>query len=82
MVKGPHVVKKEAYRKVKRMDRDEFDAFCTRLYENGYMDGRESVKGIDVTALKDAIKDTPGIGEKRLQDIMKSIEEKFGEKNG
>lgn len=65
-------------RRVKKMDRSQFENFCKSLYMQGYQDGRESVPGIDISQVKDAIAETKGIGASRLDAIMKSIESRFG----
>jgi len=44
----------------------------------GYKDGRDSVPGIDIKQVEQAISETKGIGESRLRSIMNSIEKKFG----
>lgn len=48
------------------------------LYMEGYKDGRDSVPGIDIKQVEQAISETKGIGESRLRSIMNSIEKKFG----
>lgn len=73
-----HVLRREDYKKVKKMDRSQFEGFCKSLYMEGYRDGRNSVPGIDISQVKEAIAETKGIGESRLQAIMQSIEQKFG----
>lgn len=73
-----HVLRREDYKRVKKMDRTQFEGFCKTLYLEGYQDGRNSVPGIDITQVKEAIAGTKGIGETRLQAIMNSIEEQFG----
>ena len=73
-----HALRREDYRKVKKMDRTQFEGFCKTLYMEGYWDGRNSVPGIDISQVKEAIAGTKGIGSSRLQAIMNSIEEKFG----
>lgn len=72
------ILRREDYRRVKKMDRQQFEQFCKNLYMNGYEDGRKSVPGIDISQVKEAIAGTKGIGESRLQAIMNSIESKFG----
>ena len=79
-------VTREVYKAVKKYDRVQFDAFCTNLYNYGYEDGAaagvESVAGVDVEKVLDAIADTKGIGPKKLADIQASIVAAFGgEKN-
>ena len=73
-----HVLRREDYKKVKKMDRSQFEGFCKSLYMEGYRDGRNSVPGIDISQVKEAIAATKGIGESRLQAIMENIESRFG----
>ena len=73
-----HVLRREDYKKVKKMDRGQFEGFCKSLYMEGYKDGRNSVPGIDISQVKEAIAETKGIGESRLQAIMVKIESRFG----
>lgn len=72
------VLRREDYKRVKKMDRTQFEGFCKNLYSEGYQEGRKSVPGIDISQVKAAIAGTKGIGESRLQAIMESIENKFG----
>lgn len=44
-----YMLRREDYKRVKRMDRQEFEDFCRNLYKNAYNDGRESVPGVDVS---------------------------------
>ena len=74
-----YMLRREDYKRVKRMDRQQFEEFCRNLYQNAYHDGRESVPGIDVSQIKAAIAETKGIGEVRLKAIMDNIDRKFGE---
>lgn len=73
-----YMLRREDYKRVKRMDRQEFEDFCRNLYQNAYNDGRESVPGVDVSQIKAAIAETKGIGEVRLKAIMDNIDRKFG----
>lgn len=72
-----NILRREDYRRVKKMDRSQFENFCKSLYMQGYQDGREPVPGIDISQVKDVIAETKGIGANRLEAIMKNIEEKF-----
>lgn len=73
-----NILRREQYLRVKKMDRQQMEEFCRNLYMNGYKDGRESIPGIDIKQIEEAIAGTKGIGESRLRSIMQSIEEKFG----
>lgn len=74
---GKYLTNRKVYKDVKKMDHQQFDQFCTGVYQEGYQDGRESVPGIDITQVKEAILTVKGIGEKRMKNIMDSLEEKF-----
>lgn len=74
-----YMLRREDYKRVKRMDRQQFEELCRNLYQNAYHDGRESVPGVDVSQIKAAIAETKGIGEVRLKAIMDNIDRKFGE---
>ena len=75
-------VTREVYKSVKKFDRNQFNRFCTDLYKFGYEDGAEaamnSVVGVDVEKVLDAIASTKGIGPKKLAEIHASIEAAFG----
>ena len=47
------------------------------LQPSAYEEGRKSVPGIDITEVQKAISETPGIGAKRLEAIMESLNSKF-----
>lgn len=76
-----YMLRREDYKRVKKMDRQQFESFCKDLYMTAYEDGRKSVPGIDITEVQKAISETPGIGSKRLQSIMDSLNSKFGEES-
>jgi len=67
-------ITRTVYKDVKRYDRQQFMAFCTDLYKYGFKDGRESVPGIDVADIMDAISEVKGIGAKKLESIKAAIE--------
>lgn len=73
-----YLLRREDYKRVKKMDRQQFERFCTNLYVQAYEDGKNSVPGIDITEVKSAIQNVSGIGKIRMEKIMAAIEEKFG----
>lgn len=73
-------ITREIYKSVKKFDRQQFQAFCRDLYGYGFEDGRASVPGIDLTAIYEVIGATKGIGPKKLEEIKRSIEAAFSEK--
>lgn len=70
-------ITREMYKSIKKYDRQQFTKFCTDLYGFGFQDGRESVPGVDVETIMEAIRSVKGIGAKRLYAIRDSIEAVF-----
>ena len=77
---GMRKMRREDYKKVKKMDRQQFESFCRCLYEEGQQDGINSVKGVDIEEVREAVQSVKGIGEKKTEAIMQAIEEKFAER--
>lgn len=73
-------ITREVYKGIKKCDRQQFQSFCRDLYGYGFEDGRASVPGVDFTAIYEAIGATKGIGPKKLEEIKRSIEAIFSEK--
>ena len=67
-----YLLRREDYKRVKKMDRQQFESFCKNLYMTAYEEGRKSVPGIDITEVQKAISETPGIGVTRLEALMES----------
>ena len=72
-------ITRDIYKGVKKFDRQQFTNFCTDIYNFGFEDGRESVPGLDIEKLYEAIGATKGIGPKKLEEIKANIEEVFGD---
>lgn len=75
---GPEITR-EVYKSVKKFDREKFQEFCTDVYKQGYLDGRESVPGIDIAEVYEVIASVPGIGAKRLSMIKEAVDKEFTE---
>ena len=73
-----YLLRREDYKRVKKMDRQQFESFCKYLYMTAYDEGKLSVPGIDISEVQKAISETPGIGSKRLESIMDSLNSRFG----
>lgn len=70
-------ISRDMYKSIKKYDRQQFAKFCTDLYKFGYEDGRESVPGVDIKDVLQAVSETKGIGEKKMEAIKASIEAVF-----
>lgn len=71
-------ITRDIYKGVKKFDRQQFTNFCTDIYKFIFEDGRESVPGIDITKILEAIAATKGIGPKKMEEIKANIEAAFG----
>lgn len=71
------MITRARYKSIKAFDHQQMEQFCTDIYKSGYQDGRESVPGVDVETIMEAIRSVKGIGAKRLYAIRDSIEAVF-----
>jgi len=63
-------IDRKMYREIKGMDKTELTNFLERIYAMGAEDN-----GVDLELLRERIGQVKGIGEARLNEIMKIIEE-------
>lgn len=77
--RSEYLITQARYKAIKAFDHKQMEQFCSDIYKSGYEDGRESVPGVDIEAIMKAIKNTEGIGAKKLADIRTSIEAIFEE---
>ncbi len=66
---GKYLTTRAQYKDVKKFDHSQLDAFCTKIYQEGYKDGMESVPGADMNEVMEKIRGGKGIGEKRRARI-------------
>ena len=72
-----YMLRREDYKRVKKMDRQQFENFCKNLYQTAHEEGRRSVLGNDITVVQNAISETPGIGAKSLEAFMERLNSNF-----
>ena len=65
-------IDRKMYREIKGMDKTELTNFLERIYAMGAEDN-----GVDLELLRERIGQVKGIGEARLNEIMKIIEENY-----
>ena len=80
---GGYTTTREVYKTVKKYDHQQFDAFCTRVYTNGFNDGKKlvtekPVRTITDEQLMEVIGEVKGVGPALRGKIKEAIEEKFG----
>ena len=70
---GGYTTTREVYKTVKKYDHQQFDEFCTRIYANGFNDGKKSVtekpvKTITDEQLMEVIGEVKGVGHRKWQE--------------
>ena len=68
---------RELYKKIKSMNREEMDNYLNNLYAEGHNNGVTALAATIAPKIDVGIRNTPGIGEKRHQEIMKNITEEL-----
>ena len=74
-----YVTTRAVYKAVKKYDYQQFDEFCTKVYMNGYKDGKEAVQGVDVEEILKAVSDVKGVGPALAGKIRTAVNEVFRE---
>lgn len=67
------IIDRDTYRRIKKMSREELQAFLMR-----YAEGLSSQNIVDLKAMETDIKSVKGIGEKRAEEIMQIVERHLG----
>ena len=67
------IIDRDTYRRIKKMSREELQAFLMR-----YAEGLSSQNIVDLKAMETDIKSVKGIGEKRTEEIMQIVERHLG----
>lgn len=76
---GKYTTTRTIYKSVKKYDHMQFDAFCTKVYAEGFRDGAESVPGTDITEIMKAIEGVKGIGPVMIKRISEALDKCFAE---
>ena len=63
---------RETYKAVKKMDREQMETFFRNVYDMGKNSNQEAV--VDFSELRKRLSEIKGIGEKRLDIIMETVE--------
>ena len=63
---------RETYKAVKKMDRGQMETFFRNVYDMGKNSNQEAV--VDFSELRKRLSEIKGIGEKRLDIIMETVE--------
>lgn len=72
-----YVTTRKVYKAVKKYDHQQFDDFYTRVYMNGYEDGKKAVPGVDVEEILKAVSDVKGVGPALAGKIKAAVNDLF-----
>ena len=72
------IIDRDTYKKIKKMNRDELTKFILK-YGDELLEQQGIKTTLDLTALEERLSKINGIGSKRLEEIMKVIENFFDE---
>lgn len=72
-----YVTTRAVYKAVKKYDHQQFDGFCTRIYVNGYEDGKKAVPGVDIEEMLEAVSNVKGVGPTLAGKIRTAVNELF-----
>ena len=71
------MINRTKYKDIKRYDHQQMEDFLTDVYKNGYVDGKESVTGVELQDVEAALKDVKGIGPVVWNRIQERLAELF-----
>lgn len=70
------ILNRKIYKSVKKMDRQEMEAFLADIYKAGFKDGVEAGDNADFRIkLVEILNKTKGIGPKTFNNIMETVKE-------
>lgn len=75
--KDKYMINRTKYKDIKRYDHQQMEDFLTDVYKNGYVDGKESVTGVELQDVEAALKDVKGIGPVVWNRIKERLAELF-----
>lgn len=73
--KDRYLINRTRYKDIKRYDHQQMEDFLTEVYKNGFIDGEESVTGVELQDVETALRDVKGIG----PVVWNRIEERLAE---
>lgn len=70
------LINRKTYKAIKKMDRQEMEAFLAEVYNQGFQDGVEAGDNADFKIkLVEVLNNTKGIGPKLFERIMATVKE-------
>lgn len=75
--KDRYLINRTRYKDIKRYDHQQMEDFLTEVYKNGFIDGEESVTGVELHDVETALRDVKGIGPVVWNRIKERLAELF-----
>ncbi len=76
--KDRYLINRTKYKDIKRYDHKQMEDFLTDVYKNGFIDGQESVTGVELQDVEDVLHGVKGIGPVVWERIKERLAELFG----
>ena len=67
------MITRDQYKAIKAMNREELDSYLNSVFIQGHNNGVAAMSAVIVDKVDRGLRMTPGIGEKRYQEIMDNI---------
>lgn len=67
------MITRDLYKNIKNMNREEMDRYLDSVFIQGHNNGVAAMSAVILEKVDRGLKMTPGIGEKRYQEIMDNI---------
>lgn len=75
--KDRYLINRTRYKDIKRYDHQQMEDFLTDVYKNGFIDGQESVTGVELQDVEKALQGVKGIGPIVWNRIKERLAELF-----
>lgn len=80
-IQKDYVINRKQYLDIKKKDHNQMNQFLQTVYKSAYSDGFktgvESVPGIDLSKISEILLGVKGLGAKRVETIIKTLEDSF-----
>lgn len=75
-----YMINRSTYKNIKKYDHQQMEGYLTDVYKSGYHDGRESVPGVELDDVMEALHGVKGIGPVVWQRIAERMACMFADK--
>nr|DAD71029.1 MAG TPA: hypothetical protein [Siphoviridae sp. ct5d86]DAO25321.1 MAG TPA: hypothetical protein [Caudoviricetes sp.] len=80
-IQKDYVINRKQYLDIKKKDHNQMNQFLQTVYKSaysdGFKDGTSAVPGIDLTQIREILLEVKGLGEKRVETIIKALVKSF-----